>query len=271
MSAASSATRTQLDPRLRARRIAVKRAQGRHRLRVLVAIFGVLALVGAVWLAVTSPVLDVDRVDVRGAAETDVADIRAASGIEAGDALVWVDVAAAERSVEELPWVEQATVGRRFPDHVVVDVTERTPVAWVRVPGDGQGDAAALVDRTGRVLVVSVEVPTSLPELAGHDEIPEAGATLRSAAGAMVAATLTPELLASVGVVIVNDNEVTLLLTNTTEVRLGSPDELDDKAAAALAMLAYLGDRPVSYVDVRVPSAPTVGPVPVAEAGEAGT
>jgi hypothetical protein len=41
--------------------------------------------------------------------------------------------------------------------------------------------------------------------------------------------------------------------------RLGDADALEEKLAAALAVLNNLGDERVEYIDVRVPSAPAVG------------
>ena len=49
--------------------------------------------------------------------------------------------------LEELPWVEHATVMRLLPNHIRVAVTERTPVAFVR-----QGNHIGLVDANGVLL-----------------------------------------------------------------------------------------------------------------------
>lgn len=49
--------------------------------------------------------------------------------------------------LEELPWVERATVMRLLPNHIRVAITERTPVAFVR-----QGNHIGLVDANGVLL-----------------------------------------------------------------------------------------------------------------------
>src|SRR5688572_6283699 len=89
-----------IDPRLRARRVAVTRAQGRRRLRVLVA--GALAVAAGtgVWAAVTSPLLDVDRVSVTGSPLVPESQVREAAAIETGDALLLLDVGQVEARVE---------------------------------------------------------------------------------------------------------------------------------------------------------------------------
>ena len=66
-----------------------------------------------------------------------------------GTRSLWLmDTMAAQRRIETLPWIKQATIKRVFPDRLQIAVTERTPVAvWL----DGSG-RRQLIDGTGRVL-----------------------------------------------------------------------------------------------------------------------
>jgi len=57
--------------------------------------------------------------------------------------------------LEELPWVEHATVMRLLPNRLRVAVSERTPVAFVR-----QGNRIGLVDANGVLLDMSSEMRT---------------------------------------------------------------------------------------------------------------
>ncbi|MGI9033123.1 MAG: hypothetical protein ACR2HY_05490, partial [Acidimicrobiales bacterium] len=59
--------RVPIDPRIRRRQLQVRRAEGRRRLRLLVATSIVVAVLGAGWGLTRSPLLDVDRVTVQGA------------------------------------------------------------------------------------------------------------------------------------------------------------------------------------------------------------
>ena len=52
--------------------------------------------------------------------------------------------------------------------------------------------------------------------------------------------------------------QAVLHLGDGPEVRLGAPDELAAKARTTLALLDAL-DRPVNFLDVRVPAAPVTG------------
>jgi cell division protein FtsQ len=49
--------------------------------------------------------------------------------------------------IEALPWVERARVRRIFPNQIVAEIAERTPVAFLREPGD-----LALIDVHGVIL-----------------------------------------------------------------------------------------------------------------------
>lgn len=64
--------------------------------------------------------------------------------------------------IESIPWVERATVRRLLPNRIAVDVTERTPVAFLR---DGSG--MALVDVHGVILERPLEGDFHFPVVAG--------------------------------------------------------------------------------------------------------
>ncbi len=51
------------------------------------------------------------------------------------------------RQIETIPWVEQATVRRALPNRIEVEITERTPIAFLR-----EGSGLALVDVHGVIL-----------------------------------------------------------------------------------------------------------------------
>jgi cell division protein FtsQ len=63
-----------------------------------------------------------------------------------------VSLAERRADLERLPWVEHATVMRLLPNRLRVQITERTPVAFVR-----QGTQIGLVDATGVLLDMPAE------------------------------------------------------------------------------------------------------------------
>ena len=80
-----------IDPRIRERRIAVTRAQGRRRLRILLVAVAVASTLGIAWLIVMSPLLALDDVTIQGTLHESPESVRAAMGIDDGSALMFVD------------------------------------------------------------------------------------------------------------------------------------------------------------------------------------
>jgi cell division protein FtsQ len=250
-----------MNPRMRARRVAVARAQGRHRLRRLVIGTGAVAVLAGAAGIVVSPLLDVDALDVRGVEETRVGEVLTAAGIERGEPLLLFDAGAAVTRVESLAWVDRATVTRELPGTVRITVTPRRPVAWIR----GDDGALYLVDRSGAVVGGATTAPDALPELIagwGGPGATDGEVAMRlpdaMAGAAGVAGALGDELAGGVTAVLVERGRATLVLTEGPEVRLGSLSDVRVKVRAARAVLAAL-TGPVTYVDVQVPGAPVTG------------
>jgi cell division protein FtsQ len=64
-----------------------------------------------------------------------------------GRSVLRIPLDARRASLEELPWVESASVQRILPNHIRVEVTERTPIAFMR-----NGTDLALIDAHGVIL-----------------------------------------------------------------------------------------------------------------------
>jgi cell division protein FtsQ len=235
--------RASIDPRIRERRVAVVRAQGRRRLRWVVAIV-VLGILG-----------DVDHVRITPTQHVSAAQVRLVSGVKQGDPILFVDLGAVAERVERLPWVDKAHVGRRLTGEVDIRVTERSPAAWAR----RTADQVALVDARGRVLADAPEAPAELPDLGAVATLPPPGGRIDPHAAVGVIGKLPAELRMRVARVVADGGAVTLALRDGPEVRFGSPDQVPAKARAALAVLGTITGPPPAYVDVRVPTAPVTG------------
>jgi cell division protein FtsQ len=254
-----------MDPRIRARRIANRRAEGRRRLIwVGVASAVVLLLVAAVAI-VASPIFDVRDVVVQGAVYTDPDVLQEVVDSIHGDPVLLVDTEAAEQRLEAVPWVERARVTTDFPHTVVIDIRERKPVATFQ----GGDEKFRVIDVQGRVLDVIVGQPIAYPLITGtHPDTARgqfAGSPYASAGQLVVA--LPPEVrsnLVSVGVDS-GTGSLSLVLrspddTDPTdiEVRLGDDTGLDDKLARLLYQVRT-GLEGVCSIDV---STAEVGVVP---------
>ena len=227
-----------IDPRIRARRISVRRAEGRRRLIwVGIGIAVVLIAIGAIAVFASS-VFDVREVDVQGAVYTDpdvldsvIADLR-------GEPVLLVDTKAAEERLEAVPWVESARVSTDFPHRVLIDIRERRPVATFQ-GGDGQ---YRIIDSQGRVLDVIAGQPADYLLITGDHPDTERGqfAGAPYAAVAELVVSLPPEIADITSTVGVDPatGTLTMVLASDAEggvsVRLGDSQNLDEKLARLL-------------------------------------
>jgi cell division protein FtsQ len=245
-----------IDPRIRERRIAVTRSQGRRRLRVLGAAVTTAALAGAGWGATRTPLLDVDRVLVVGADRSGPEAVASAAGVAPGRPMVAVDEGAAVRRVRGMPWVLRATVRRQWPATVRIEVVERVAVAVTR---DDTGGWAVL-DVSGRVLERAAERPAGLTALEGVPPAGRPGSRLgpSAAAALVVARSLGPHLGPRVAVVAAAPEGVELRLQPDAVVRLGAPEALDEKLRSVRTVLARVDPRTLATLDVRDPATPVL-------------
>ena len=248
-----------VDPRMRKRRIRVRRDAGRRRLRWVTWVLAVAVLVVGGLVATRTALLDVDRVAVTGIEHTSRDEVVAATGVAAGDPLLHVDLGAAARRVEELPWVAGARVERSWPSTVKVQVTEREAVAVVQVTDDH----AAVVDAEGWVLAIEPRgaddvVETDAPlALTGIDGRVGQGQRLDDEArdALAVAATVSERMPGAVAAV---STDLEAELVDGGTVRFGSTDHLDEKITAVQTVLSDVDLACLAVLDVRVPGSPAL-------------
>jgi cell division protein FtsQ len=239
-----------IDPRIRERRIEVIREAGRRRLRITLVVASTIVVVGLAYLAVRSPLFDVDHIRVNGARRESTADIRAAARVDLGAPLLFVDTGAVARRVERLPWVEHARVHRDLPGTLTITVTDFVPTAFVHAPGG----RVALIASTGRVIALGRKIPTAAIEIRGERVVPAVGSLLSPPEAANVVRQLPARLRERVSAIDVD--VFALEVRGGGQIRLGSLDHLRAKGVAALAVLDHLGSAPFTYIDVSAPQAP---------------
>ena len=216
-------------------------------------VLGGIALAEAGVVATQSPLLDVDGVRVAGAARTDPGEVLRRARIEPGDTMVGVDTGQAAARIEDLPWVERATITRQSPGTIEIEVTEREPLALAEI-ADGR---TAVVDREGRVLEVTTTPPPDLPLLAGVRASTAVGEELgRGARDALVLLRALSERLP--GTVASVSSDLDAALAAGGEVRFGSIEDLDDKIVAMETVLAAVDTTCLELLDVRVPGSPAL-------------
>jgi cell division protein FtsQ len=250
--------RLPIDPRIRQRRIAVQRDEGRRRLRALLWLTGIAAVGIAAWGVTRSPLLDVDTVVVRGGVHTTEADVVIASKLGRHPPMTDVEPSRVAAMVEGLPWVQRARVELDWPSTVKVTLLERSPLAVV----PAAPDKWVLLDPSGRVLADEPSAPPDLTRI----ETPKAPGPPATIAAAPVRAALgivetLPEPLAGrVPVVRVRDDDtVELALDNRVSVLLGPAGvDVREKLVALTTLVQKANLSRVAVIDVRVPTAPVL-------------
>ena len=235
--------------RFRLRRIAVRREEGRRRLRWFTVLgLGVAGII-LVLLLLTSPLLSVRKVEVEGVVYANpelVASI--VDGID-GEPILTVDLDAAEEKLLMIPWVRQARVSMHLPSRVTIEVVERAPIAFFRsVDGFNR-----VIDRDGRVLDVIEGDPVDFTPIIGTGPNLSAGQnTEQPFLGAAELINALPSELRSrlLRVTVSPEGEVSLALTNDVEVLFGRPDDFQAKLVGVVNEIKRQGSRRYAIIDV---------------------
>jgi hypothetical protein len=261
-----------VDPRLRARRIEVRRREGRRRLRRLLIALAVTVLCVGAWGASRSPLLDVDHIEVEGVERGDASEVVAVAGITRGDPLVELDLSAASVSIAQMPWVRSVEVTKGWRGTVRYRVIERRPVA-VLAAADG---SRWLVDDEGQVLAAAGAPDLDTLPMVRGAAVPAPGDTIDPVdlPAVAVAVALSPGLAAWVDAIVVDDDgELWLDLVESPEpgtgvepgttldaarVRLGDARDLAAQLVGAETVLARVELDCLAVIDARVGAAPVV-------------
>ena len=242
-----------IEPRMRERRAAVKRAMGRKRLRWVLAIATVV-IVGVALLAVLGSSLfaiQEDQVTVTGDVYADPAVVSAVVDDLVGTPALLVDTQTAEDRLEAIPWVDEARVRVSFPHAATIEIREREAMTTYMGPDLG----FRVLDREGRVLDVRPGQPVAYMEIRGPDPVnlePGEFAPQGYAAASDLAKTLTGSVRGRVDYIDVtaNGSSLSLQLTDGTIVRFGAARDLLDKLIRLETVLAANPDLEPGVIDV---------------------
>ena len=106
----------------------------RFRWRLLLALIPIALVAGGTYVALRSPYLTVEKIDVAGTQNLDQDSLAAISGLQ-GKSMLRLPVNEATKALESLPAVKTATLERHWPNRVTITVQERVPVAFWSIGG----------------------------------------------------------------------------------------------------------------------------------------
>lgn len=213
----------------------------------LAAVLVVGAIGFAVYAVYFSPWLRLEGVDVTGNSHLSDEQVLRVADVPTGDPLVRVDLEAIADRVRRLDSVASVEVSRSWPHGLRLDVTERQPVAVVE-----GSDGFSLLDAEGwRFTLPDVRTPPAgLPRV----EVDPSAESSALEEAAHVVSSLPDSVAGLVDHVEVDTvDQIVLVLKDGRQVKWGSADQSDDKAAVLLALL----DQDAQVYDVSVPGMPT--------------
>jgi cell division protein FtsQ len=88
-----------------------------------------------------------DQIEISGAQHVTHAQVMEVMGGDIGRNIFFIPLAQRKLQLEQIPWVESASVMRFVPNHLRVELHERTPVAFARVGGH-----ISLIDAGGTLM-----------------------------------------------------------------------------------------------------------------------
>ena len=103
-----------------------------------------------------------DNIDVAGMENVTKAQIMEVMGADIGRNIFFIPLAQQKAQLEQIPWVESASVMRFVPNRLRVEIHERTPVAFARV-----GPRISLIDAGGSLMELPQKHKYSFPVILG--------------------------------------------------------------------------------------------------------
>ncbi|MDQ1387095.1 MAG: cell division protein FtsQ [Acidobacteriaceae bacterium] len=103
-----------------------------------------------------------DNIEVTGTQNVSKAQLMEVLGGDIGRNIFFIPLAQQKAQLEQIPWVESASVMRFVPNRLKVEIHERTPVAFARV-----GPRMALIDAGGTLMELSPKRKFSFPVILG--------------------------------------------------------------------------------------------------------
>jgi cell division protein FtsQ len=108
-----------------------------------------------------------DSVEITGVKNASRAHVMEVAGADIGRNIFYVPLDDRKKQLEQIPWVEEASVMRLLPNRIAVTIHERTPVAFAQI-----GSRISLIDANGVVMGMPADRKTkhSFPVIRGITE-----------------------------------------------------------------------------------------------------
>src|SRR5438093_6012358 len=103
-----------------------------------------------------------DDIEMAGLSNVTRAQVMEVMGGDIGRNVFYIPLDERQKQLEQIPWVESASVMRFAPDRIKIQLHERTPVAFARI-----GSKISLIDPGGVLMELSAKKKYSFPVIVG--------------------------------------------------------------------------------------------------------
>ncbi len=241
------------------RGVAASRRSGRRHPKAALAalLAGLVMILGCVWLWFRdSSFVSVTQVKIVGLSGPQVPRIEGALR-DAALTMTTLDVNMTQLRTAVAPYrdVRTLTVQTQFPHGLVIQVGEQVPIARVNVNGRTlaiSGDGTLLPPRAGDTHLPLLPIGPMSGGSTVNQAGPRAALTVLAAAPYGLLSHIQSALRSSQSGVVVQ-------LRRGPQLRFGTPTQLHDKWAVALAVLGNASSQGAQYIDVSDPGRPAAG------------
>lgn len=242
-----------MDPRIRDRRTAVRKALGKRRfvwvagfLGFALVVVAVLAVLGSNLFAVHS-----DRVTVVGRVYAPEVEVGSVINDLVGTPVLRVNERDVEQQLEAIPWVEQAKVTVSFPNSAKIELREREAMTTYQ----GPDQRYRVLDREGRVLDMLDGFPLAYVWITGPDPAdlnPGEFAPPGYAAASELARNIPPGVRTRLARINVDaaGQQLSLVFKDKTVVSFGSATDLSEKLVRLQTLLSKYPELSDARLDV---------------------
>ena len=218
----------------------------RHiRRRIIFAVLVISAITSTLlYIGWYSNLLIVKNIEIRGANEVPVQLISETAQVSLNTQLLRVPTTTVVERLKTITQIGRAEVRRGWPSTLVIEISERTPIALTDIP-----EGRFLVDATG-FPYLPAPAEANLPLVSGPDDA--------SRASSVLVWQSFPDWLKAeiVSTNADNPNSMWLMMTNGRKVLWGNVDKAQEKSAVLKVLRRMAG----STYDVSIPEVPVVKP-----------
>ncbi|SFG28780.1 cell division protein FtsQ [Desulfotomaculum arcticum] len=222
--------------------------------------FFIFIVLLAAYVLLQSPIFTISNIYVLGNNSLSAGDVIKVSGIVTGMNIFKADLNAAAGKIMAIPMVKDAQTIRKFPHTVVIEISERSPVALVLLEGRFvEVDAEGVYLRQGKAGTTGLPVITGGKLQVSGPGKPVQGTEFEKAL--KVVGQLPVELRQNLSEVNVGgDERVTLYTIEGTECKLGFAEDAGKKGNYILQVLQELKEqgKKIEYVDFSIANSPVV-------------